>query len=499
MACPRCGFDGGGAPGESCARCGVVYAKMGAPRPRPQVSAAPAPGKGGIWILVSALGAAGAFGLFVWLRPASTPPPEPPTTPLMTLAAATAKREPPPSLAPLVVPSADPIRFQPNAVPPGDRAEAEALVQRLSGSADVSARDVQAAEQLYTRYPQEPPVRQLLERVLLSAAASESRSKRLAPAASLLRRATEVQPASLNPWLALTSVLLEQGDWTGAEATARAALGLDPRSFDALQALGYALMRQDRNREAEEALRSALDVRPDGTAQALLDRVRKGLSDEQGMSERQLAHFHVRYDGDAHEHVGREILSALERHYATLAVTLAHQPRTTIPVILFSRQGYYDAAGAPTWSGGAYDMTDGRIRMPIGGLSSRLTPDVDQTLLHELTHAFVADLSRGQAPRDVHEGLAQYLEGRRLGEALTEEQITALADGRVVGVAGFYLAALGYVEHLIALRGMGGMTELLRAMGETGSVDKAFQQVHGQDHRASRLAWAERLRMQHGS
>jgi len=46
---------------------------------------------------------------------------------------------------------------------------------------------------------------------------------------------------------------------------------------------------------------------------------------------------------------------------------------------------------------------------------------------------------------------------------------------------------------------MGGMTELLRSMGEMGSVDKAFQLVHGHDHRTSRTAWAQRLRMQHGT
>ena len=91
-----------------------------------------------------------------------------------------------------------PITFQPNAVPAADRAEAESLVRRLSGTGALSTRDVQAAEQLYARYPQEEQVRQLLERVLLTAAAGESRSKRLAPAASLLRRATEVQPASIN-------------------------------------------------------------------------------------------------------------------------------------------------------------------------------------------------------------------------------------------------------------------------------------------------------------
>jgi hypothetical protein len=37
------------------------------------------------------------------------------------------------------------------------------------------------------------------------------------------------------------------------------------------------------------------------------------------MAERRLSHFNVRYDGGEHEAVGREILRALEQHYATLA------------------------------------------------------------------------------------------------------------------------------------------------------------------------------------
>ena len=63
----------------------------------------------------------------------------------------------------------------------------------------------------------------------------------------------------------------------------------------------------------------------------------------------------------------------------------------------------------------------------------------------------------------------------------------------MAGVGGFYLAALATSSTCIAVRGMGGMNDLLRAMGETGSVDKAFQQVHGQDQRAARQAWAQRL------
>jgi hypothetical protein len=217
------------------------------------------------------------------------------------------------------------------------------------------------------------------------------------------------------------------------------------------------------------------------------------------MTERNLSHFHVRYDGEAHEDVGREILRALERHYATLVSALDHQPQVTIPVVLFSRETYYSASGAPSWSGGVYDSLDGRIRVPIQGVTRSLTPEMDRTLLHELTHAFVADRTRGVAPRDIQEGIAQYMEGERSTTRLTPEQLTLFADGRAGGVMGFYLYSLSFVEYLIAIRGMGGMNDLLRVMGETGSLDEAFKQVHGQDYRATKQAWFQRLHQQHGS
>ena len=89
------------------------------------------------------------------------------------------------------------------------------------------------------------------------------------------------------------------------------------------------------------------------------------------MTEQQLSHFHVRYDGDAHEDVGREILRALERHYATLAGALDHQPPADHPgdPLLASRPTT-TPAGAPAWSGGVFDHLDGRIRVPIGGLDA---------------------------------------------------------------------------------------------------------------------------------
>jgi len=91
------------------------------------------------------------------------------------------------------------------------------------------------------------------------------------------------------------------------------------------------------------------------------------------------------------------------------------------------------------------------------------------------------------------------MEGKRIASELNTQQLEWLADGRIQGVAGLYLGALSYVEYLVAQRGMGGMNDLLKAMGETGSVDEAYKQIHGQSQQAVQQGWRQRLRQQHGS
>jgi tetratricopeptide (TPR) repeat protein len=409
---------------------------------------------------------------------------------------------PPPSLA---LPSAPPLRdlqLDPNQVPDKDRANADALVRKLANPSSLTAADVQMAEDLLGRHPAEPAFRDLLEAVLLGATDRHLRQRQFAQAIAYLQRAKEIQPTSTKPALALMQVYLETNNWTGAEAEARAAIALNARSFDAWQGLGYALMRQDRNRDAVDALRTALDIRDDSNVRALMERIQKGMADERGMAERRVSHFSVRYDGAEHEAVGREIVRALERHYATLVTALDYEPANTITVILFTNEGYYNASGAPRWSGGVFDLLDGRIRVPVGGLNASLTPDMDQTLIHELTHAFVADRTRGVSPEDmrvIQEGFAQYMEGKRIESVLSRTQLTQLADGRVGGVYGFYFGALAFVEYLIANRGLGGMNELIKVIGETGSVDEGFRQVHGTTLRGAEQAWEQRFRQQHGS
>jgi tetratricopeptide (TPR) repeat protein len=502
MDCPRCGAKA--VAQDACPRCGVVFAKLQAPRARPPARPAPQPPPaGGPSPLVTLLGLVALVlaAAVVWRWSGSAAPGAP------AAAQHAARDQPEGRPAPVPGPDAQPPAPQPGdpTPPPASfalsRAERDLfdeLHERVSRNGAFGDAEVSEAEGLFASHPEEQGVQRLLGDVLLSAGTRDARNRKLDAAEERLRRAQLLLPGDGRPLAALLGVLLDNGDWAGAEATARELLTLE-RHPRVLEHLAYALFRQDRNREAAQLLHESLELGPSASARSLLDRIVATGGDEQGMTERQLSHFHVRYDGDAHEDVGREILRVLERHYATLAGTLDHQPAAPIPVILFSRQQYYSASGAPAWSGGVYEPMDGRIRIPIGGLTTSLSPELEDVLIHEVTHAFVGDRSRDTCPRDVHEGLAQYMEGKRIAELLKPEQTKALADGRIGGVAGSYLLALSFVEYLMGARGQGGINDLLRQMGETRDVDEAFRRVYGSDLRATRNAWLVRLRQQHGS
>ena len=491
MDCPRCGKTAVSTP--ECPRCGVVLAKA---RPRPVARRAPPPRAWrslllpGVGLVLLAVAATVHLGRD---RPAPTAAP----------AAATAAGYPG---------KADEILAPPRLeAPPPDLALAELpprsadvdqetvarLAERLRSRAPLSAGDLRAAEDLFARYPD--PARGLFEAVLVASAGEHREGRRYDAAAALLLRARTVAPSSPVPPKSLLAVRLESADWAAAEAAARDVLALAPGDSEAAQGLAYALVRQDRSPEAIETLAAFVAAHPDPQAQALLERVRRDRGAEAVLDEARLAHFHVRYDGEAHEDVGRAVLRVLDRHHATLVRTFDHQPSAPIPVVLLSRQGYLDATGAPAWSGGQYDSFDGRVRLPIGGLTAALTPDLDGTLLHELTHAFVADISRGVAPREIHEGLAQLMEGERSEALLGEDGLRALADGRLQGASAYYASALALAEDLVAQRGQGGINDVLRAMAETGSVDEAFLRVYGKDLEGLRRDWAVRLRQRHGS
>jgi tetratricopeptide (TPR) repeat protein len=501
MDCPRCGEPD--VSSRECPRCGVILAKARAPRPRPPAREAEPTSwrRRASSLLLVGLALAAA----VWAirrPPASDSPPRPEATVALPPAGPPPRADPrgavPRPTEPAPTPRERPVDpvVLPDQGAAADRATAERLSSRLQGGGPITEDDVRAAEDLYLRYG--APAAHLLEAVLLNAAEQARAARRYRDAAVLLRSAAAAVPDSIRPHRALVAVHLESGDWPAAETSARAALSLSPADPEAVRGLAYALHRQDRSREAVEVLESFLDDHDDAPSRALLERIRGDVAPEAGLTEQRLAHFHVRYDGEEHTEVGREVLRLLERHYATLVRTFDHKPVSPIPVILLSRESYYTQTGAPAWSGGRYDSFDGRVRVPIGGLSASLGPDIDGTLLHELTHAFITDSSRGVAPREIQEGLAQFVEGKRVETLLTRDQLAALAEGRIRGVGGFYLASLSFVEYLAAQRGQGGLNDLLEAMADTGDAAQAFERVYGRSFDSLHRDWESRFRNQYG-
>jgi len=51
----------------------------------------------------------------------------------------------------------------------------------------------------------------------------------------------------------------------------------------------------------------------------------------------------------------------------------------------------------------------------------------------------------------------------------------------------------------MARRGQGGMNDLLRAIRRTGNVDRAFQDVFGNDRATVMRQWQHRMRQQWGA
>jgi hypothetical protein len=152
----------------------------------------------------------------------------------------------------------------------------------------------------------------------------------------------------------------------------------------------------------------------------------------------------------------------------------------------------------PDWVTGAYD---GKIRVSAdaGGADGR------GVLTHELAHAFVRYASGDRAPAWLHEGLAQWLEGRRmprsrlaalLGTAAPAPTLASLdarfavrrtrEEARVV-----YAQALSRVEHIVRVRGEGAVVCLVSRLRGGERFDEALRAETGMGERELFREWRE--------
>jgi tetratricopeptide (TPR) repeat protein len=282
-----------------------------------------------------------------------------------------------------------------------------------------------------------------------------------------------------------------------------------PDNPDVPKLTGWAYYGMNKLNDAVAEWKRALALRQDPEVQAALDKALRDKQEEENYRENESSHFTLRYSGAAEPGLAREVLRALEMHFSAIESELNYAPPEPIGVILYTHQAFADITRAPGWVGA---LNDGRIRVPVQGLA-QLTPELSRVLKHELTHSFVRQKTRANAPTWIQEGLAQWMEGKRSGAAASvllrvydAKQAMPLGDLEAPwmrfspdAVAFAYAWSLANVEYIMQVEGISDIERILDRLASGSTTEAAVRDVLHSDYADLAQSTAEYLRKTYGN
>jgi tetratricopeptide (TPR) repeat protein len=208
------------------------------------------------------------------------------------------------------------------------------------------------------------------------------------------------------------------------------ARGLAGDTVEVLYFLGRTRYDTDNLTGALELWDKALEIDPaNKPVKELAEKARRELTVEGRMGKGYSARFNVTYDAGRSELAGN-VLDTLESAYNRVGSDLDYFPSARVPVILYTQRDYRSVTASPDWSGGLYD---GKIRLPVGG-ATELDDTMKGVLFHEYTHVVVRELTSGNCPTWLNEGLAE-LEGRKQYNPPLHEIARAVRGGSLISLA----------------------------------------------------------------
>lgn len=303
-------------------------------------------------------------------------------------------------------------------------------------------------------------------------------------AANQYKRALIFAPDNVPLLLNLAVLELRQSEYTAAIDPLVRARRIEPDSADVAKLMGWAYSGANKLDQAVEEWNRALKLRPDAEVSSALVKAKQDRDEEASYREGETAHFSVKYSGAAAPDLARGILRTLEEHDRDLQSQLDFSPPEPIAVILYTNQAFADITRAPGWAGA---LNDGRIRIPVQGLSS-VTGELSHILKHELTHSFITQKTHGRCPTWLQEGLAQFMEGRRSRDAAStlidayehnSAPSFAQMEGSWMGLSGdgaafAYAWSLAAVEAIVYPSGMSDISRLLDHVATDSSTEAAL-------------------------
>jgi tetratricopeptide (TPR) repeat protein len=230
-----------------------------------------------------------------------------------------------------------------------------------------------------------------------------------------------------------------------------------------------------------------------------LARARAELSLTRGQRVLQSPDFSIFSDeGIALDDVER-VASRLAESYRAQSAFFGRRFDAPQVVVLYGGREYFSLVSIPDWVGGVFD---GKIRVSMDP-GQGVTPALEGVLSHELAHALVRSVSSDRAPGWLHEGIAQWLEGKRISARELHE---AFSSGRkpaslseMDGSLGrrsdrataraLYAEALGLVEYLIQTHGSGAVVCVLRDLADGRTVAEALRAQAGATPEELVAAW----------
>jgi len=263
-----------------------------------------------------------------------------------------------------------------------------------------------------------------------------------------------------------------------------------PDSVELLYYLGLVLYETDNRQQALELWEQALKLSP-GRPEIInvLKKARKETAVEANMDRGNSSRFNLTYDTGVNTSFALAVLDVLESASNQVGAELGHFPEARVPVAIYKRDDFKEVTNSPDWSGAVYD---GTIRLPFGALSE-ITPPLRAILFHEYAHVVVFDLTRGNCPVWLNEGIAEMF-GRKQFTFPMPEGGQAAQKGAAVDVRRLegsfsglssHEATLAYqqsysmVSYLVTAYGWHRVNAILTNLGKgmdiTGAIASALQ------------------------
>ncbi len=226
-----------------------------------------------------------------------------------------------------------------------------------------------------------------------------------------------------------------------------------------------------------EYAEDAIEYGQDGELKQLIAKLKREENVMKGYKDLGTENFLIQFSREEHDETRTIVSDYLKEAYRVIGKELDYFPNKQFVVILYNERDFFDVTRAPGWAGGLYD---GKIRLPVGGLSGP-NDILKNVIFHEFTHALISEITQ-KCPLWINEGLAEYFSSAEINLNIKKPIPLKYLEkrfpsGNVAYISLAYRTSHSAVNYMIDKYGMYSILELLENFGEGMDISKAFESV----------------------